>query len=98
MTLITFIFSNISDHFSVFSSFTSTWDDQTVSNPKQIVKKRTLSNERVSKFLGDLSTFSWDLHNPLGVDESFDIYIKTFLSLYNKHFPVEHIMVKEKHR
>ena len=59
---------------------------------------RTLSNDHMSNLLGDLSTYSWDLHNTLGVVESFDVYIKTFLSLYNKHFPVKHLMVKEKHK
>ena len=90
------LFNNISDHFPIFSSFSFTRNKTPELSTKQIVK-RFFKNTNLDNFLCDLTKFSWDTHDNLGVDESFDLYIKNFLCLYDKHFPVKYITIKEKH-
>ena len=87
-------FNSISDHFPIFSSFTTTRKTSEVTT----LTKRTFTAENINAFKSDLASFNWK-PLPLNNDTNgtFDSYISKFLELYNKNFPKTIIKIKEKH-
>lgn len=91
------IYTSISDHFPVFSSFSLPKPKS--QNPGTKISKRIFSDERTESFVGELSEYNWRISIPAGsgVDEHFSTYMDQFLQLYNKHFPIKEVIIKDKH-
>ena len=89
------LYSNISDHFPVFSTFSLPVISQ---NSQITIIKRIINDAYINTFLKELNTYKWeDNLQTVGVQECFDSYMQKFSSLYDKHFPFREFKVKEKH-
>lgn len=90
------MYTSISDHFPVFSSFSV---PQYKSHcPYITITKRIINNEFINAFKTDLIHFSWvDEVKGKNVNDCFEFYLKNFINLYNKNFPIKQFTVKEEH-
>lgn len=89
------LFCSISDHFPIFSSF-STCRDYTHSSV--IFTRRRLTDVEVNAFKMELSNYNWNLDTlNHDVNYLFNRYMNNVLKLYNKHFPVSTTKIKTKY-
>ena len=89
------IYTSINDHFPVFSSFSIPQCNDQCSHIK--ITKRVFHNDSVYSFQSKLSQYNWPKEiNGKSVNDPFGTYINFFTYLYNDHFPVKQITIKEK--
>lgn len=62
-----------------------------------ILTKRLLKDNDISAFGNELSKYNWRAELVGDFENCFDTYLDKFQYLYNKHFPIKQIIVKEKH-
>ena len=91
------IYTQISDHFPVFSSFSL--PNNINSEPSYVTyRKRLYNDDSINSFKSALSNFKWeDLLTGQDVNNDFDIYMNTFTQLYNRYFYVREYKVKKEH-
>ena len=90
------IYSTISDHFPVFSSFTLPSVNEELYH---LVRKRVFSDGAINSFTESLSGFNWrEAMCGHDVSKDYDVYMEEFLKLYDSCFPVKEFRVKNKHK
>ena len=88
----------LSDHFPVFASFMPRHTDPSSLEPLRQYQKRMINVNSINSFKTSLADYKWrDEMTGDDVNVEFDTYIKSFLNLYNNHFPVKQFTIKEKH-
>lgn len=89
------IYSSISDHFPVTSSF-SLLQSESLRKPITF-KIRKYTNENISSFKSELTNYNWNLFKNSDVNYVFDNYALKIVELFDKHFPKNTVVIKEKH-
>ena len=91
------IFASISDHFPVFASFKL--HESKLQHSETVIKKRIYNSDSINLFKSDLQNYAWEADiTGQNVNHDFTIYMEKFLLLYNKHFPVKELKIKERHK
>ncbi|XP_069970021.1 uncharacterized protein [Penaeus vannamei] len=90
------IYSNISDHFPVISTFTTI---KSIKKSSRITKiKRSINPHTINNLKTALNEVDWEsLLKKQNVDEDFDIFINKFTELYNHFCPRKEYSVRIKH-
>ena len=79
------VYSKISDHFPVFSIFSTT---PVAESDSVTIKYRNFSNNNIDDFRRCMEGVSWDLClTPNDPNIIYSNFISIFLACYNKHFP-----------
>lgn len=89
------IYTQISDHFPIFSVFFS--ENNLATRQYITVKNRVINNENILKFKAELEQYRWEEDVTDNVNSSFDMYINKFKALYNKKIPVKEYRIKKEH-
>lgn len=88
-------YTSISDHFPIFSLFTI--KNVTKSELKRTITKRMINDDFINNFKVDLSNYRWDLNTSNSVSDIFEIFLVTFLEIYDKNFPNKTYVIKDKY-
>lgn len=86
---------DITDHLPVFILGEEKYIN--VKNDKKIMYKRNLTEESLGALHDELQQQNWDLvFSEQDVDKAYDIFLDIFLTLYNKHCPVQRCIINNK--
>ena len=86
-------YTSISDHFPIFSIFTTTSD---YVDTRVTISRRIFNDNFIDSLKTDLQNYEWNLDCVTGINESFNLYISRFHKIYDKHFPLKQFTIKEK--
>ena len=90
------VYTSISDHFPIFSSF-SFEPDQKALPSESIIYFRNFNESSINNFKFDLSNVDWHLtYTANDPNISYDNFILIFQSLFDKHFPLTKKLIKHK--
>lgn len=90
------LYSSISDHFPIFSSFSVPNNSLNCSHIR--IPKRFFTEISINVFKNELSDYAWrPALRELTTNEAFGKYLEHFLELYDKNFPIKEVTIKEKH-
>ena len=89
--------SSISDHFPIFVVFDNNKNNTTESKNSKI-SKRTFNEQNIESFKNDISETNWDvlLNQCSNANKMFETFLKRFLYMYEKNFPIKEHIVKTK--
>jgi len=92
------LISDISDHLPVFLTLCS--QDQSTNEQENIAYKRCINENNLQSFFNELQHVDWyilDIVNN-NVDNIYDLFLKKFQLLYDKHFPLQEIKIAKKRK
>jgi len=83
------LYNDITDHFPVFHLINKDKNANKSANDKATFYwKRNITKDNLASFKSALKGANWkDVFTNSSADQSYDIFINMFTSLYNKHFP-----------
>ena len=93
------IYCHISDHFPVYSCFTTNNHVSSNNRATTTITYRAQSDTSVEKFMNDIASTDWtNFYNTQDASLCYDQLHSRVLTLYNQHFPIKSKTMKEQHQ
>ena len=90
------LYTDISDHFPIVSSFT--YNRENISHQQIIVKKRTLPNTSIQRFVEELSETNWDdiIFTCTCANKGLELFEGKFRKMFEDNFQVKTLCPRNK--